>query len=114
MNSHTFVRAPGFLMAALLVGAPAIAGGIACGRCPHCEHRACAPTPTTIVEKKHCWEVECKDICVPKFKWPWEKCDSPPPCGRVKTVKELKKVEYECEKCGYKWEAPPRNCKVDK
>lgn len=70
--------------------------------CPECGCKTCVATPETTKVKKHCWEVECKDICIPRFRWPWESCCEPA-CARVKTVKVLKKKEYECEKCGYKW-----------
>lgn len=71
--------------------------------CPDCGHKTCCPTPVTIKEKKHCFEVECKDVCIPAVKGPFAPCCEPPPCGRVRTVNVLKKVEYECERCGYKW-----------
>jgi len=74
-----------------------------CHSCPDCGCKTCRVERETIKEKKHCWEIECKDVCIPKFKWPWEDCCCLPECGRVRTVKKLKKVEYECEKCGYKW-----------
>lgn len=88
----------------------AVAGHGHCKTCPQCDCKVCVPTPETIKEKKHCWEVECKDICIPHFKWPWESCCTPPKCGKVKTVKVLKKVEYECEKCGYKWNVMSTGC----
>ncbi len=102
------------LMAVLvMVGhrAPLNAGPLhGCDRCPDCGNKVCQAEPTTVKEKKHCWEVECKDICIPRFKWWWECCETPPRCGQVKTVKVLKKKEYECEKCGYKWEVKTVDC----
>ena len=69
--------------------------------------------------KKHFYRVECKTICIPRVTCPWEKppqkvcdgsCDSgdcqcPVPCkgARTRKVKVLRKYEYECEKCKYKW-----------
>jgi hypothetical protein len=90
-----------------------IFGGVSghCCSCPECGEECC-PQPTTIKEKKHCWEVECKNICIPAIKWWWQDCCELPMCGRVRTIKTLKKVEYECEKCGYKWEAP-QSCKCE-
>lgn len=84
--------------------------GACCNTCPQCDNKICVAQPETTKQKKHCWEVECKDICIPRFKWPWECCDVPPRCGQVKTVKVLKKKEYECEKCGYKWEVKTVDC----
>lgn len=76
--------------------------------CPQCSQpctpKFCEPTPETEKEKKHCWCIETKDICIPHIRWPWQSCCEPPKCGRVRTVKVLNKVEYECEKCGWKWE----------
>jgi hypothetical protein len=71
--------------------------------CPQCD-AICVPVPEVQKEKHHCFEVECKTICIPAIKWPWQSCCEPPRCGKVKTVKVLKRVEYECEHCGYKWE----------
>jgi hypothetical protein len=82
-------------------------GGDCC--CPDCGHKVCQPKQETIKEKKHCWDVECKDICIPKAKWPWESCCEPK-CAKVKTIKVLKKVEYECEKCHTKWEVLSCGC----
>ena len=69
--------------------------------------------------KKHFYRVECKTICIPRVTCPWEKppqkvcngsCDSgdcqcPVPCkgARTRKVKVMRKFEYECEKCKYKW-----------
>ena len=82
--------------------------------CPQCNQpckcKLCEPTPTTEKDKKHCWCIETKDVCIPHIRWPWQPCCEPPKCGRVRTVKVLKKVEYECEKCGYKWEIKCAGC----
>ncbi|MFT5525587.1 MAG: hypothetical protein ACI9HK_003557 [Pirellulaceae bacterium] len=129
---------------ALLATATAAMAGDCC--CPSCG-KTCQAEQVTIKTKHHCFEVECKDICIPSFRWPWEmakkkcnagctagccdkgctsagcssgvccnkgckgkcpdcpsQCDGcPPKCGTVKTVKVLKKKEYECEHCGYEW-----------
>lgn len=71
--------------------------------CPKCHHAVCCPEAVTEKEKKHCWDVECKEICIPAITFPWQKCDGSPRCGKVITVRVLKKHEYECEKCGTKW-----------
>lgn len=75
-----------------------------------CDNKTCRSEPTTIKEKKHCWEVGWKDICIPHVRFPWTPCDSPPKCGLVRSVRVLKKVEYECEKCGYKWDVKCVQC----
>ena len=69
--------------------------------------------------KRNFYEVVCKDICIPKVTFPWQKpcsdsckggcasgcCECPVPCkgARIRTVKVLKKYQYECERCKYKW-----------
>jgi hypothetical protein len=82
--------------------------------CPDCGCAICRPVETTIKEKDYCFEVECKQVCIPAIRWPWESCCEPPRCGKVKTVKVLKKVEYECAKCGYQWEIQAVDCKCGK
>jgi hypothetical protein len=92
------------LVASLLLGQAFAGFGHHNCCCPECGAvKVCEPTPTVIKEKKYKWECECVDICIPGVKCPWAPCCEPPPCGKVKTVKKLKKIEYECEKCGYKW-----------
>jgi hypothetical protein len=82
-----------------------------CPQCHQaCQHKICVPTPTTLKDEKSCWCIETKEICIPHIRWPWQPCCEPPKCGRVRTVKVLKKVEYECEKCGYKWEIKSACC----
>jgi hypothetical protein len=78
--------------------------------CPECGHKACCPVPVTLKEKKHCYQCECKDICIPGIKSPFAPCCEPPKCGRVRTIKVLKKIEYECEKCGYQWDVKSVGC----
>ena len=74
-------------------------------RCPDCGNAACVPSLKTVKEKKHCWCIECEPVCIPHIRWPWQSSCELPKCGYVKNVKVLKKVEYECEKCGCKWDA---------
>lgn len=100
-----------------------------CCSCPECGAKVCIAKPVTKKVKKTVFAVEKKDICIPKIRFPWQikknqcgagsccqsGCDSQgacgsadcgcaPKCGRVKTVKVLKKKSIECEKCGYEWE----------
>jgi hypothetical protein len=80
--------------------------------CPQCDHCICQPTPITVKVPQHYWEIESKKICIPHVTWPWAPCCQPPKCGRVRTIHVLKKVPYECEKCGYKWEVNCVECGV--
>jgi hypothetical protein len=82
--------------------------GVYC--CPECGNKQCVPTPTILKEKKTAYQCECKDICIPGIKGPFASCCEPPSCGRVRTIKVLKKVEYECQKCGYKWDVKTVGC----
>ena len=68
--------------------------------CPNCY---CELKCEQEAEMKSCFEVECKAICIPRMCMPWEKCCKPK-CAKVKYVRTLKKVEYECHKCKYKFE----------
>jgi len=78
--------------------------------CPNCKLK--------IDEKrftKHCYDVECKTICIPRATFPWQKgckngcdaqcsyCPTPLNGAKTKTVRVLKKFEYECQRCQYKW-----------
>jgi hypothetical protein len=78
--------------------------------CPDCGNKVCMATPTTIKDKKTAYSCECKDICIPGVKGPFAPCCEPPSCGRVRTIKVLKKTEYECARCGYKWEVKSVGC----
>ena len=72
-----------------------------CSDCPQCKTR-CKLEVTKGTEKKTCFKPECKTICIPRIRLPWQSC-SEPRCAKTKTVKVLKKHSYECPKCEYKW-----------
>ena len=76
-----------------------------CGRgCGQCDGEYCCPTAELVKDKKTCFNVECKNICIPAVKFPWDKsCELT--CGKVRTVHVLKKSSYPVEKVVYKWEA---------
>lgn len=97
--------------------------------CTSCGEKVCCTYAKPDKEEKYCWEVECKEICIPAFRWPWEiwaaknaciaggscdgvNCDGancnscngacgPIKCGKVIVVRKLKKVTYECDTCQY-------------
>ncbi|MFK7777476.1 MAG: hypothetical protein QM501_05070 [Gimesia sp.] len=64
--------------------------------------KTCRLHVETLKVKKYCFTIECKDICIPPVRFPWQKCCELK-CGKIKTVRVLKKHNYTCEKCGYKW-----------
>jgi hypothetical protein len=80
----------------------------------------CCATVKTVSEKKHCFEVECVPVCIPKVHCPLfrffasnnpsgcgeEDCDGgccDGLCGEVRVVHKLKKTSYECEKQVVVW-----------
>lgn len=93
-----------------------------CDHCPRCKTR-CRAEVTKEDVKKHCFEVECKTICIPKVTFPWQlhklvgknccqdSCSCPPPakCAKTRKVHVLVKHEYTCPECKYKW-TPCRDC----
>ena len=76
-----------------------------CTCCPDCNKKVCVATPEETTVDRHCYEVKCKEICIPKFQLPWAKTNCcRPKCGRVRTIHVLIKVDYECKACGCTWE----------
>ena len=84
-----------------------------CRKCPKCQNDVCVLDAQCVKEKRTCYEVEQKLICVPKVSLPWRKCEKPcggdcasncrHRCGKTKTVKVLQKKTYECNVCKYSW-----------
>lgn len=84
-------------------------------KCPQCCHD-CVFSAEKAKETKSCYDVECKPICIPKVTFPWQKgcccCDKDGDkdgCCAVhngakkRSVRVLKKYEYECPHCKYQW-----------
>lgn len=132
-------RTAACLLTLLILGplATCADGGDAC--CPHCAGRdVCVPKVEEVEVEKHCWCVECKKVCVPAVRFPWERggcgltcfrwltgppcCDAcggrhnhcpTPSCGKVIAVRDLKKQTYECTDRQCAWEIrrlPPCCC----
>ncbi|MBI83229.1 MAG: hypothetical protein CMJ81_08545 [Planctomycetaceae bacterium] len=105
-----------------------------CSSCPECGNRTCHAVPVTTSVTKICYEVERRQICIPQVCFPWhllsshsllgklcggcadadctssdDQCNNIR-CGRVITVKVLKKVSYTCDSCGYAWEMDDAGC----
>jgi hypothetical protein len=87
-------------------------------KCPQCCHD-CVFSAEKAKETKSCYAAECKPICIPRVVFPWQKgCCT---CGKggkdggkdgccavhngvkKRSVRVLKKYEYECSKCKYQW-----------
>ena len=72
------------------------------GACSDCDCEVCLLETKAIKEKKTCFKVEEKVICVPAVRMPWHKCN-PPTTSKTKTFKVLKKESYKSPACSYKW-----------
>lgn len=96
-----------------------------CGGCM----LVCSPECKTVKEKKHGWEVECEHVCIPKVRCPLfnlfgcgsgsshgcQECGDKncqgncngscqqSSCAKIRTVRKLKKEEYETEKTVVEW-----------
>jgi hypothetical protein len=113
---------------ATLVARSALAGGCDCEvRCPSCHH-VCKLQREEGKEKKSCWTVECKPICIPRITFPWQEtycsagcghkgccgagcscCAKPQNGAKLRYVNVLVKHEYECANCKYKF-TPVKCC----
>lgn len=71
-------------------------------KCHYCKHKTCKLKVETETEKVACFEVECKEICIPPITFPWQ-C-RPTSCGKVRTVHVLKPETQEKQVCKYSWE----------
>lgn len=100
--------------------APLAGGGCGTGQvcCPKCNY-VCEFSVDKAKEKKHCYEVQCKTICIPPLTFPWQSghacgkdiaCRGTTRCGRVKFVRVLVKQEYECTRCKHTWKAVRVKC----
>ena len=78
-------------------------------KCPQCQNDGiCQLKTEEVKEKKTCFKVETKKICIPAVRMPWQSCVSQ--CGQARTIKVLKKETYECPKCEYSWEVVEPEC----
>lgn len=98
-----------------------------CVKCPNCDG-CCKLEVSEGKEKKHYWSVETKQICVPRFVFPWQNKSRGKPCAKgkcgcgkkscsggngcktvshngsyIRTICTLKKNSYECPTCEYEW-----------
>ncbi len=87
-------------------------------KCPQCCHD-CVFSAEKAKVTHSCYAAECKPICIPRVVFPWQKgCCT---CGKggkdggkdgccavhngvkKRSVRVLKKYEYECSHCKYQW-----------
>ena len=52
-------------------------------------------------ESRTCFKIECKTICIPPVRLPWQAC--PPMTATTRKVRVLVEDSYECPKCKYTW-----------
>ncbi|MFG0334769.1 MAG: hypothetical protein ACF8TS_15550 [Maioricimonas sp. JB049] len=78
-------------------------GGCKPHRCDTPMRLVCQPTVTAEPREEECWEVECEYVCIPPVRFPWQPCGTPGGCGKIRRVRKLKKVKYECG-TDYVWE----------
>jgi len=79
----------------------ALAGEFGCPCCQSCGG-ACALTARQVEEDEACYDVECKEVCIPAVRFPWERCRTPK-CGRVRLVAKLKEDKTKKTTCKYEW-----------
>lgn len=85
----------------------------ACNKCPRCRTTCCELKVEQGEKEKHCWNVECKTICIPRVVFPWQKscCDPSVNNGAwTRKVRVLKKHTYTCPTCEYSWSPVDRGC----
>ncbi|MDG2220384.1 MAG: hypothetical protein P8L85_03335 [Rubripirellula sp.] len=96
-----------------------------CKRCPACDY-CCNLDAQEVDEEKTCFEVESKEICIPRVVFPWQKktcrsCDSCSGLGcnacvhngaKVRRICVLKTRKYACPKCKYTWTPQKDGCDV--
>lgn len=79
----------------------ASAGQFGCPSCQSCGG-ACVLQVEQVDDEETCYEVECKEICIPAVRFPWESCRIAK-CGRTRIVSKLKEETRETKACEYKW-----------
>lgn len=79
----------------------AIAGEFGCPCCQSCGG-ACVLKVEQVEEEETCYEVECKEVCIPAVRFPWDRCRTPK-CGRVRVVSKLKEDKTTKTACKYEW-----------
>ena len=89
------------LLAVLTLPGAVVAGQFGCPTCQSCGG-ACVLKAEVVTEDETCYDVECKDVCIPAIRFPWDSCREPK-CGRVRRVATLKTDSRETKACKYEW-----------
>lgn len=119
-HNAAFGQIPVTLLSASLVTCSTPCDGCEGGCSSCCTKEICVGNAKVVKEKKTCYKIECKTICVPQVRFPWEcgekldfldsfrKCGScvsaccvPPKCGVVLKVRDFTKDSYEVDVCEY-------------
>ena len=70
--------------------------------CPQCDCEFCELKVSKTKDKKKCFEVKQKEVCIPPVRLPWKRC-CPPTKAKVRVVNVLSSKSYECPACKYEW-----------
>ena len=70
--------------------------------CPQCDCDFCELKVSKTKDKKKCFEVTQKEVCIPAVRLPWKK-NCPPKRSKVRVINVLKSKTYECPGCKYEW-----------
>jgi hypothetical protein len=97
------------MVAAIIMIASVTNAGVRDNSCD-CTSKTCKVEIEYVPVIKECYKTECKEICIPAVRFPWESCCTPK-CGKVITIKTLKKETYQCgTKQVCKWSVVPTSC----
>ena len=72
-----------------------------------CDEDVCRLGIEHVEEKKTCFKVEQKTICIPAVRLPWMKCK--PTVSKTKVVNRLTSHQHTTKKCQYKWDVQEQN-----
>ena len=68
--------------------------------CPCCQScgGACVLKAEQVEEDETCYDVECKEVCIPAVRFPWDSYRTPK-CGRVRVIARLKEDTRKTTSC---------------
>jgi hypothetical protein len=80
--------------------------------CAQCGQKICCPEVDEKDVTKSCWNTECKEVCVPPIRLPWDRCCTLACGGIVRTINVLKETEYKCKEKTYSWKPVCASCQA--